>query len=100
MGAIKLTATTLTKRVEHLEHTVYRCFAADDELLYIGCTINLGHRMSVHRSDPRSSPWLSRVTRIDAEVYPNRLAGRTAERDAIAAEHPKFNKAHAQREVA
>lgn len=71
------------------EQTVYRCYDDAGQLLYIGCTGDLDYRMSLH------NPLVMRHTsEIVTEIYPNRLAGRAAERAAIKAESPLLNKQH------
>jgi hypothetical protein len=60
-------------------------FAADGELLYIGCTANLTRRMKNHPD------WLLARTRITAEWHPDRATGRAAETRAIKAEAPALN---------
>jgi len=78
------------------DHFVYRCFDAEDVLLYVGCTRDVTKRMYAHRSGKstsKASRWLS-VTMSRVEVdgpHPGRDAGREAERAAIQAERPLFN---------
>lgn len=31
-------------------HWVYRCYGADDRLLYVGCTRDIGARFAVHHA--------------------------------------------------
>lgn len=68
---------------------VYRCFDADDHLLYIGMTCMPTERMRQHR---RTSPWFQQVARVDLETYPSRGAAKDAEREAIRSERPRHNK--------
>jgi predicted GIY-YIG superfamily endonuclease/DNA-binding XRE family transcriptional regulator len=81
------------------EHWVYRCYDADGQLLYIGCTSNVAARFNGHRSadSPASRTLMQRMTRYSAEVYPDRAAGLAAEREAIIAEKPLLN-AHFNRQ--
>lgn len=72
-------------------HVVYRCYDADDRLLYIGCTSNLSHRMTAHRS---RSPWATDIARITTEDLPGRAVALYVEAQAIRAESPLHNKVH------
>jgi predicted GIY-YIG superfamily endonuclease/DNA-binding XRE family transcriptional regulator len=81
------------KRLADREHWVYRCYDADGQLLYIGCTSDVSHRFRAHRSakSETSRTLMRRMARYSAEVYPDRASGMAAERRAIAAEHPLLN---------
>lgn len=68
-------------------HAVYRMYAADDELLYVGCTHDLAMRMRRH------PVWLlARAARITLEWHPGRNTGRAAETRAIRTENPALNR--------
>lgn len=69
-------------------HSVYRCFSASGELLYVGCAINTIKRAHEHEC---SSSWFAEVARIDVAHFTNRRDALGAERDAIASERPKYN---------
>lgn len=77
------------------DHFVYRCYDADGDLLYIGCTSNVSKRMAAHRrgSGAVASRWLSVfMARHQVEgPFRGRDAGREAERRAIQDEQPLFN---------
>ncbi|GAA2351039.1 GIY-YIG nuclease family protein [Glycomyces rutgersensis] len=73
---------------------MYRFFDADGTLLYVGITDNLPRRMQNHIDQ---KPWWGRVTNISTEFFPNRDAVLSAERDAIRAEKPRYNRAGMQR---
>jgi hypothetical protein len=61
--------------------------SADGELLYIGCTSNLGHRMRDHPD------WLlARAPSITLEWHPDRATGLAAETQAINTENPALNR--------
>lgn len=66
---------------------VYRCYAGDGSLLYVGSTRDLGQRLLAHTT---GSVWASLVARVRATVHSD-LAGRAVERDAIRTERPRFN---------
>lgn len=84
-------------RSSHLPHHVYRCYDADDRLLYVGCTSEIERRMSAHRRGKKgASLWLS-VCMARHEVvatYPNRDAALAAEAAMINADQPLFNTQH------
>jgi hypothetical protein len=71
-----------------LPHTLYRLRDAAGQLLYVGVTNNLGHRMKQHR---RVQTWWGNVATIEAEIHPNRQAVLAAEDAAILAENPRWN---------
>lgn len=70
---------------------VYRCYSADDRLLYIGSCVIWAHREGSHR---KYTPWWAEVARVDREPHPNPGAARRAERAAIRGEAPLYNKQH------
>lgn len=79
-------------------HYLYRCYDADDVLLYIGCTMDVGSRMMVHASswqNPASAFLNFHMTRYEVSApIKGRIAARKAERAAIAAEAPLLNVHH------
>jgi len=68
--------------------TLYRLFAYDGELLYVGITNSIIHRLDQHSVD---KPWWGMVTRYTEEQYSNRFEARAAEILAIQTESPAFN---------
>lgn len=73
-------------------HFVYRLYDKDDELLYIGCTSNVGNRVRMHRKySPRSAIFAHWIARIESVEYPNYQTALSAERVAIQSELPPFN---------
>ena len=72
-----------------LATTVYRCFAADGRLLYIGMTADLDTRLKAHRN---RSHWFGDVDRVTTEVHPDRPTAALAEFHAIEAERPENNR--------
>lgn len=68
--------------------TLYRFFDADDQLLYVGLTVNPGRRMEKHRG---TQPWWADVARIEMEQHLDLETLRAAEREAIKAERPLHN---------
>lgn len=70
---------------------LYRFYDAVDALLYVGITVDPSQRFRAHRDE---KPWWAEVTRIAIEHYPDREAVEQAEREAIAAERPRWNIVH------
>lgn len=70
------------------EHSVYRCRAADETLLYIGCTTDLRVRLGQHA---RQKDWWSEVATVTAEVWSVGWDARMAEKSAIYSERPLYN---------
>jgi predicted GIY-YIG superfamily endonuclease len=83
----------VTPRISHgpyaSERTaVYRFFAEDAELLYVGITNDVGHRWKKHETE---KPWWGEVQRQTVDWFPSRAQAIIAEAAAIRAEHPKYN---------
>lgn len=77
-----------------LPHYVYRCFDADGDLIYIGCTSNVARRIGAHRrGEKAASRWIKHFYfRHEVEgPFPTRAAGLEAEAAAIQRERPVFN---------
>lgn len=71
--------------------TVYRIFNADGDLIYVGITRNWDNRRSHHAAN---QPWWDEVDDIAFAYYPNRFEAAVAEREAIKAELPRYNRVH------
>lgn len=67
---------------------VYRIYDADGRLIYIGETGDLFQRLSTHQSN---AWWGSQAVSAKAQVYPDRVTARAAEREAIRSEQPRWN---------
>jgi len=67
---------------------VYRLYAADDALLYVGIAKNFGRRWQQHAS---AKPWWPDVQRQTVDWYPDREAADQTETAAIAEEKPRYN---------
>jgi excisionase family DNA binding protein len=67
---------------------VYRHFAADGSLLYVGITAHPQTRTATHRAH---APWWQQVTSISWRRMPTRADAYSAEQEAIRTEHPTFN---------
>lgn len=72
-----------------MKGVVYRAFAADGELLYIGATVNPGARLHAHGRD---RDWWTEVASITLEHHASRDAAFAAERRAILGERPRYNR--------
>ena len=68
--------------------TLYRFFGHDDQLLYVGLTINPGRRFQKHMAE---KPWWTEVAKVTMEQHPDLAALRAAEAAAIKTEHPLHN---------
>ena len=73
------------------EHVLYRYFAENGDLLYIGISVDAYSRAKQHRD---GSKWWPDAASVTFEKYPNRDAVSAAERLAIKAEKPIYNKVH------
>jgi excinuclease UvrABC nuclease subunit len=71
-------------------YAVYRCYADDGQLLYVGETGELGTRFASHAQ----KLWFTQVRGITLEWYADELDALNAERRAIHVEHPKYNVIH------
>jgi predicted GIY-YIG superfamily endonuclease len=71
---------------------LYRMYASDGTLLYIGKTENLRERLQSHYL---RKPWIYEVAWIDTEdEHLDEIAASSAEQEAIQREHPKYNETH------
>jgi predicted GIY-YIG superfamily endonuclease len=78
-----------SREVLGMPHTLYRAFAVDGSLIYIGITHNLRARVANHKS--ASWWWRSEVHRVTAEGH----SALRAEVQAIHSECPARNVQHA-----
>lgn len=69
---------------------VYRCFAADDALLYVGQTSQPLARISAHVR----REWEPQISRVELTWFPDRASAAAAEKAAIQTEAPRFNIVH------
>jgi hypothetical protein len=68
---------------------VYRCYDADERLLYVGSTGNSYNRFTVHQ---RKTKWWPEVARIAVAEQPDIETARRVEALAIFAEKPLRNR--------
>ena len=71
---------------------LYRHYDDEGILLYVGISEKPLGRGKAHAKE---SVWVAFAARIEAEWLPDRATAETAERNAIRAEKPIFNKVHA-----
>lgn len=86
-------AATIERQRRALNDTptfVYRYWAADGTLLYVGMTSALDMRDSGHRT---ASPWYGEVARRTHTEYADRPTAAAAEAAAITTERPLYNRA-------
>lgn len=79
---------------EQSKTALYRFYGADDRLMYVGITEQLGTRWEAHM---RLKPWWPDVHRQTSEWYPTRAEAAAAEEKAIATEQPRHNVRHSVR---
>ena len=68
---------------------VYYAWGEDDELLYVGSTINAAQRIRGHAS---ATPWWPKVRRLTFDSHPTEVAVRRAELVAINARPGTYNR--------
>lgn len=68
---------------------LYRLFH-EDELLYVGITLNIDQRLAAHRTQ---KTWWNDVTRVGLEMHDSRESADHAETVAIQTENPRYNEA-------
>lgn len=88
-----LDVTTATQPPQ--AHALYRFYADDGTLLYVGITLDPGARWRAHRDD---KPWWQQIVNITVETYTDRCSVLDAERAAIIAEQPRYNIVHNRRQ--
>lgn len=70
---------------------LYRHFAADGTLLYVGISLCAVGRLAQHRAE---KPWYDQISRVDVEWLPTREQAIAAEKYAIQVERPLHNIIH------
>lgn len=70
---------------------VYRIYAHDGALLYVGMSENPAKRMIEHRGE---KVWPEEVAGFTSEEFPSRAVAAEVERRVIADERPKYNVLH------
>jgi len=67
---------------------LYRHFDAENNLMYVGISLNVFQRLSQHRDHSR---WFGNIKRVEIEHFETREKAIIAEKNAIKTENPKFN---------
>lgn len=75
-------------RDEKCKYFLYRQFDRDDNLLYVGMSMNVFKRTKGHQS---SSYWFNSVKKITIEGFITKEDALIAEKKAIILERPRFN---------
>ncbi len=86
-----MTATSSPQRPTAVTTALYRFFGKAGDLLYIGISGSIPHRLGQHH---RTKPWYHEVARITVEHHPDRPTALNFEERAIKAERPKYNIVH------
>lgn len=73
---------------------LYRCFDADDVLLYVGISNNPDFRAKAHLYESRRDDWPKRAVRRTDEWHASRPLALKAEEAAIKTEKPLYNGTH------
>lgn len=89
MPRIRKNGKPWTAHDRNQPHAVYRMYASNGELLYIGCSADAPARVRSHMGYGR--PWVYQVARIELEWHPDLVTAREAEGPAIANEKPHHN---------
>jgi predicted GIY-YIG superfamily endonuclease len=83
-----VTAQPETEIGDELPTALYRLYAADGSLLYVGVTGDLRVRLAKHAAD---KPWWTEVARKTAAWHDSRKEALLAEAAAIRDESPRYN---------
>ena len=67
---------------------LYRHFNKDNELLYVGISLNALNRLAQHKDH---SHWFNNITNVQIEQFETRELALKAEREAVLKENPKHN---------
>lgn len=74
--------------------SVYRCYAKNKKLLYVGISVNPLGRLRNHKT---TSPWITECIKVTIHWHADRLLAHYYEIMAIQEEKPKYNIAHTPR---
>lgn len=85
------------RRIAEVATDCYRVYDAENNLLYVGASVNVFRRMRQHRDE---SWWYPQATRVIAREYVNRRDARYAEALAIRDERPIANVTQEWSEIA
>jgi predicted GIY-YIG superfamily endonuclease len=78
---------------------VYRVYAEDGGLLYVGCTKRMQQRWAEHRGSRSNAaaPWFTAAHRWVIRIFPDSDSAHIAEATAIENERPIYNKYRGRR---
>lgn len=79
-------------KIKKMPCQLYRHFAADGTLLYVGVSLNALLRQHAHKTG--RSPWFEQIAKIEIQNLPTKKAALEAERKAIKDEKPLYNVLH------
>jgi predicted GIY-YIG superfamily endonuclease len=79
------------KNYSKSNYFLYRHFAEDKTLLYVGISVSAIHRLSQHKS---RSFWFKEISFVTIEKFSSRSEVLKAEKKAIEKELPLYNKTH------
>ncbi|GAB3776624.1 putative GIY-YIG superfamily endonuclease [Nocardioides ginsengisegetis] len=88
LGEWRARCDAMAERHEAAENYVYRAFDDAGRLLYIGCSLNVEQRLTVHR---RESDWFRYCNTLRLAGPYRRSEAMRLERDAIESEGSYFN---------
>ena len=71
-----------------MARALYRLYDASDQLLYIGIGIEPEYRVRAHQR----KPWGQLISRATVAWYPTERSAAVAEKQAIRAENPTYNR--------
>ncbi|MFI2663253.1 hypothetical protein [Micromonospora carbonacea] len=81
--------TGASYNINNRRTALYRHYDAEGRLLYVGVTFNPGHRASGHRA---YAEWIDQATTFTGTWFPTRAEALAAEKEAIRAEKPIYNR--------
>jgi len=81
------------RRLGRTQTALYRFFASDGRLLYIGITVDIATRWQSHAG---SAPWWHLQASHTVEYYAHRADAEAAERAAVRIERPLYNVVYAE----
>lgn len=81
----------MTAHLQDKPHFVYRCYALNGALLYVGCTHDVKKRLDGHRAVQGRFGWVAITVRVTWEHVGDRDAALVREAEVIRDESPIFN---------
>lgn len=81
----------MTSDSQSRQCSIYKCFNADGEIIYIGMAYDVGSMIMQHRGNL----WFDQVNEVKAEPVKDRYEARKLEKSLIKLHKPKYNYAMA-----